>query len=176
MRERELERARDRLGRIKHEIEVLQLLLEVLQEAEREAKERYLFPVISRVRPYLQRLFPEADIEMDEDLNVTAISRAGAYQESFEHLSMGTQEQIAVLIRLAFAELLAERGQPAAVILDDALVFSDDLRMDTMFDILTHAARQMQVIVFTCRAQLFEGLGAKQLQLRDGDPEQLRSA
>ena len=175
-RERELERARDRLGRITHEIEVLRLLLEVLQEAEHEAKERYLFPVISRVRPYLQRLFPEAEIEMDEDLNVTAISRAGAYQESFEHLSMGTQEQIAVLIRLAFAELLAERGQPAAVILDDALVFSDDLRMDTMFDILTHAARQMQVIVFTCRAQLFEGLGAKQLQLRDGDPEQLRSA
>ena len=174
--EREFERARDRLGRIKHEIEVLRLLLDVLQEVERAAKERYLSPVISRVRPYLQRLFPEAEIEMDEDLNVTAISRAGAYQESFEHLSMGTQEQIAVLIRLAFAELLAERGQPAAVILDDALVFSDDRRMDTMFDILNHAARQMQVIVFTCRAQLFEGLGAKQLQLRDGDPEQLRSA
>ena len=42
-REREFERARDRLGRITHEIEVLRLLLEVLQEAEREAKERYLF-------------------------------------------------------------------------------------------------------------------------------------
>jgi uncharacterized protein YhaN len=62
---------------------------------------------------------------------------------------MGTQEQIAVLVRLAFAEMLAGQGRPAAVILDDALCFSDDPRMSLMFDILTKAAQKVQVVILS---------------------------
>ena len=174
--ERRHEQAEARVARMERQIEVRELALGALQEAEQEAKERYLAPVRERVRPYLQMLFPDAALDMDEDLQITGISRTADHSESFEHLSMGTQEQLAVLIRLAFAELLAEQGQPAAVILDDALVFSDDRRMQTMFDILNVAARRVQIIVFTCRAQLFEGLGAERLTLKQGDPEELRSA
>ena len=133
--------------------------------AESEARERYLAPVVSRVHPYLQMLFPSAEISMDEDLNIKGMSRRVGYEESFDHLSMGTQEQIAVLVRLAFAEMLIDQGAPGAVILDDALAFSDDRRMRLMFDILSHAAQRVQIVVFTCREQLFEGLGAHQLQL-----------
>ena len=89
---------------------------------------------------------------------------------------MGTQEQIAVLVRLAFAEMLVEQGQPATVVLDDALVFSDDRRMDRMFDILNMAARNIQVLIFTCREQLFEGIGGCHLSLETGDAEELLSA
>jgi uncharacterized protein YhaN len=89
---------------------------------------------------------------------------------------MGTQEQIAVLIRLAFAEMLVEQGHPATVILDDALVFSDDHRMNRMFDILNMAARNVQVVIFTCREQLFEELGGQQLSLQAGSAEELVSA
>lgn len=174
--ERRREQAEARVARMERQIAVRELALGALQEAEQQAKERYLAPVRDRVRPYLQMLFPDAALDMDEDLQITGISRVADHSESFEHLSMGTQEQLAVLIRLAFAELLAEQGQPAAVILDDALVFSDDQRMQTMFDILNVAARRVQIIVFTCRAQLFEGLGAERLTLKQGDPEELRSA
>ena len=48
--------------------------------------------------------------------------------EDFAVLSGGMKEQLAVLTRLAFAELLLGQGRPAAVILDDALAFSDDER------------------------------------------------
>ena len=89
---------------------------------------------------------------------------------------MGTQEQIAVLVRLAFAEMLVEQGYPATVILDDALVFSDDRRMGRIFDILNMAARNIQVIVLTCREQLFEGLGGRQLSLEPARCEELASA
>ena len=121
-------------------------------------------------------LFPNAEIGINEDLYITGASRHAGYEESFDHLSMGTQEQIAVLVRLAFAEMLIDQGAPAAVILDDALAFSDDQRMRLMFDILSHAAQRVQILVFTCREQLFEGLGAHQLQLATADPESLRSA
>ena len=169
----ELEQATRQLDRFSRELEVLDLLARTLRAAESEAKERYLAPVVNRVHPYLQMLFPNAEISMDENLNITGMSRRAGYEESFDHLSMGTQEQIAVLVRLAFAEMLVDQGAPAAVILDDALVFSDDQRMRLMFDILSHAAQRVQIVVFTCREQLFEGLGA---QLASGDPESLRSA
>ena len=172
----ELEQATRQCDHLEHEIKVLDLLDKTLSAAESEAKERYLAPVLNRVRPYLQMLFANAEISMDEDLNITGMSRRAGYEERFDHLSMGTQEQIAVLVRLAFAEMLVDQGAPAAVILDDALVFSDDQRMGLMFDILSHAAQRVQIVVFTCREQLFEGLGAYQLQLDPADPESLRSA
>ena len=172
----ELEQARRRRDRFERELEVLDLLADTLRAAESEARERYLAPVVNRVHPYLQMLFPNAEIGMDEDLNITGMSRIAGYEESFDHLSMGTQEQIAVLVRLAFAEMLIDQGAPAAVILDDALVFSDDQRMGLMFDILSHAAQRVQILIFTCREQLFEGLGAHQLKLATVGPESLRSA
>ncbi|CAN0542175.1 unnamed protein product, partial [Ectocarpus sp. 8 AP-2014] len=141
---RELERATDERHRADREVQVLNLLLTTLRAAEQEAKERYLSPVLNRVRPYLQLLFPGAEITIDEDLRIVGVTREAGYEEAFHHLSMGTQEQIAVLIRLAFAEMLVEQGHPATVILDDALVFSDDHRMNRMFDILNMAARNVQ--------------------------------
>ena len=173
---RELDFCEEERRRIAREVQVLSLLLSTLRAAEQDAKERYLSPVLNRVRPYLQLLFPGAEITIDENLHIVGVVREAGYEEAFHHLSMGTQEQIAVLIRLAFAEMLVEQGHPATVILDDALVFSDDRRMSRMFDILNMAAQNVQVIIFTCREQLFEELGGRQLSLLPGSSEELVSA
>ena len=162
--------------RLEREVKVLSLLLSTLRQAERSAKERYLSPVLKRVRPYLRLLFPRADIQIDENLHITGVVRETGHEEPFDHLSMGTQEQIAVLVRLAFAEMLVEQSRPAAVVLDDALVFSDDSRMSRMFDILNMAAHNVQVIIFTCREQLFEELGGNPLSLAAANTEELVSA
>ncbi|MCR9243310.1 MAG: AAA family ATPase [Rhodobiaceae bacterium] len=175
-KEREVELADDQLQRYAREVSVLSLLLSTLRSAETEAKERYLSPVLKRVRPYLQLLFPGAEVTIDENLHIVGVVREGGYEESFHHLSMGTQEQIAVLVRLAFAEMLVEQGHPATVILDDALVFSDDRRMERMFDILNMVAKSVQVIVFTCREELFEGVGGHQLSLQPRSEADLESA
>ncbi len=173
---RQLEICEREFGRLEREVQVLSLLLDTLRNAEREAKELYLSPVTDRMRPYLQRLFPGSDITIDEDLRITGVIREAGYEEPFPLLSMGTQEQIAVLVRLAFAEMLVEQGRPATVVLDDALVFSDDTRMERMFDILTVASRRVQILILTCREQLFENVGGHTLSLRSGDPEELISA
>lgn len=173
---RELALGEEEKHRLDREVKVLKLLLSTLRDAEQKAKERFLSPVIRRVRPYLQILFPNSDLILDEDLRITGVMRDGGYEESFEHLSMGTQEQIAVLIRLAFAEMLVEQGHPATVILDDALVFSDDRRIRRMFDVLNHASQKVQVLVLTCREQLFEELGGRSLFLKPGNPDDLLSA
>jgi chromosome segregation ATPase len=148
------------------EAAVLQLLQQTLREAEREAKALYLAPVVSRVEPYLKMLLPGTGLVLDENLSISAIQRNGT-AEAFDHLSDGTQEQLAVLTRLAFAELLLAQGRPATVILDDALAFSDDLRIERMFDILMRAGQNVQILVLTCRKRLFARLGAAELTIKE---------
>jgi energy-coupling factor transporter ATP-binding protein EcfA2 len=157
-------------AKYRRDVEALELLLRVLQDAERDAKERYVGPLVRRIRPYLEALFPGSDLEVDEAFRITAVARSGAV-EPFERLSEGTREQIAVLTRLAFAELLADQGRPAVVVLDDALVFSDDRRIEQMFEILARAAAKLQIIVLTCREQVFRSLAAHRLRV-----EQVRTA
>ena len=53
-------------------------------------------------------------------------------EEELAALSGGTQEQIALLTRLAFARLLARTGRPIPVILDDPLAFADDARLPAL--------------------------------------------
>lgn len=162
------EAERDRLVRevaeFEQEAAVLQMLLEVLQAAESEAKSRYLAPIVSRVEPYLKMLLPGADIVLHESLRIAELHRDGQ-NEDFDILSGGTQEQLAVLTRIAFAELLLGQGRPATVILDDALVFSDDDRIENMFDVLMRAGARVQIIVLTCRRRLFTRLGAAPLEI-----------
>ena len=146
------------------EVEALDLLLRVLRDAERAAKERYVGPLVRRIRPYLDALFPDADLEVDATFRIVTVARQGG-AEPFERLSDGTREQIAVLARLAFAELLADQGRPAVVVLDDALAFSDDQRIEQMFDILVHAAAKLQIILLTCRERVFARLPARRLRL-----------
>jgi DNA repair exonuclease SbcCD ATPase subunit len=175
-KEHEVELADEQFHRYEREVSVLSLLLSTLRSAESDAKERYLSPVLNRFRPYLQFLFPDAEVTIDENLHIVGVVRENSHEEEFDHLSMGTQEQIAVLVRLAFAEMLVEQGYPATVVLDDALVFSDDRRMGRMFDILNMAAQRVQIIVFTCREQLFEGIGGRHLSLEEVAEKDLESA
>ncbi len=165
-RDAEIERLGNTVAEFEKEAAVLGLLLETLEQAESEAKTRYLAPIVNRVQPYLKMLLPDTDIILDENLQISALTRAGQ-NEDFSLLSGGTREQLAILTRLAFAELLLGQGRPATVILDDALAFSDDERIESMFDVLMRAGEQVQIIVLTCRKKLFSRLGAAQI-LIDG--------
>jgi uncharacterized protein YhaN len=119
---------------------------------------------VDRLGPYLELVFPDARPSFGEGFALTALERAGG-QEGLERLSEGTQEQLAVLVRLGFGRLLAESGTPAPLILDDALVYADDARIDRMFEALRLAARSHQVLVLTCRERTFASLGGHRIAI-----------
>ena len=113
----------------------------------------------------LRLFWPEAELRLDpETLLPTALVRTGT-EEHFDILSGGTQEQIALLVRLAFARMLAKTGAPAPVILDDAIVHTDDDRIERMFDALTRQAHDLQIVVFSCRQKAFRDLGGRRLDI-----------
>jgi DNA repair exonuclease SbcCD ATPase subunit len=160
-----LEAALAHRARVEREVKVLQRLQSALEFARTEARDRYFEPVAGELRPLLHLLWPDAELQWaDETLLPQALIRHGQ-PESVDILSGGTQEQIAFLVRLAFARLLAKGGRPAPVILDDALVFTDDDRIERMFDALHRQAGDLQIIVLSCRQRAFRDLGGRVLQI-----------
>jgi uncharacterized protein YhaN len=153
------------------EAAILTLLRDTLNQADREARARTLAPLMTRLSPYLQALFPRARLSLGEDFLITGLSRLDAIGaeetdgEAFDALSHGTREQIAILSRLAFADMLLAAGKPAFLVLDDALAFADPVRMERMFDILADAGRRMQILVLTCREDVAAGLGGTRVRL-----------
>ena len=151
-------------ARLQERIATLRLLRDTVGGCLAEGRERYYEPVRRHLRPYLNDLFPGAELELGDGYTITGIKRSRS--ESFRRLSGGTQEQIAVLVRLAMGALLAERGGNVPIILDDALVYCDDDRINLMFDALSRAGRHQQIIVLTCRLRSFAPLGGHTLRVQ----------
>ena len=152
--------------RLKRRADAIMLLRSTLQTAERKAKEQYLLPVTDRIRPYLEILLPGTELTLTESMEVIGLKRKGV-EEPFSSLSLGTREQIAVIVRLAFADLLHAQGQPAAVVLDDAIAYADAERLDRMLLVLRRAAQRSQILVLTCRERDYERAGAPIIRLSD---------
>ncbi len=150
---------------MQEEAAALQLLARELGAVATRTRDRFTKPVIERLAPYLQLMLPQARLVLGEDLAPHALER-GPTVEDFARLSGGTQEQLALLVRLAFARLLADTGSAAPLILDDALTNADDDRIMRMFAALQHAAQSHQVLVLTCRERTFESLGGNRIALR----------
>ncbi|HEY5795458.1 MAG TPA: DNA-binding protein [Bosea sp. (in: a-proteobacteria)] len=160
-----------RLAGLEREVALLTRLRDALEAARAEARDHYFAPVMGELRPLLGLLFEDATVTFDEEtLLPRTVSRNGL-EEPVGVLSGGMREQLAVLTRLAFARLLAKDGQPAPVILDDALVYSDDDRIERMFDALHRQASNQQIIVFSCRQRAFAQLGGTILRMVPWTPE-----
>lgn len=156
--------ARAALERVTEDAEVIKLLRDTLDEARDETSAKFVGPVAQQARRYIERLLPGCELVFSEELQLEAVKRGGV-SEGCEDLSQGTQEQLAVLTRIAFAELLLAQGQPVSLILDDPFAYSDDTRLDLMIDILNEVSERMQVIVLTCRDRAFRHVPATRVAI-----------
>ena len=159
------EMAQAEAARLAERVEVLKLLRSTVEDCYARRRAQLNAPLMRHLRPFLNDVFPESEVELGEDFAISGLSRLNTQSELFGRLSLGTQEQVAVLVRLAMGAMVCERGEDVPVILDDALVFSDDARIEQMFDAISRAGRNQQVIVLTCRARSFASLGGRQLRI-----------
>ena len=144
--------------RLSQHVGSLNLLCKVIKEEIQKTKELVVKPLTEAMRPYLRILFPDSDPIINENFCLQNILRKGV-QESFENLSLGTREQLAILIRLAYADILAENGAPPIIVLDDALVNTDDNRREKMKQILYRASQKYQIILLTCHGNAYRDCG-----------------
>lgn len=147
----------------------LDLLLGLLK-GKRQALTRQLqAPLQKHLDHYLKLLFPHASLTVDENLTPEILTRQPATEPQsggVQSLSYGTREQMGLISRFAYADLLREAGKPTLIILDDALVHSDPARLGQMKRILFDAATRHQVLLFSCHPDNWRDLGvpARELQ------------
>jgi hypothetical protein len=144
----------------------LSLLDRVLVEERDSAVAQLRAPLTERLGHYLKRIFPQSALELGDDLSPLALQREGRI-DTLDALSFGTREQMGILARFAYADLLKASGRPTLLMLDDAAVHTDSTRRDALKRALLDAATRHQILLFTCHPELWDDLGVKQRAIDD---------
>jgi energy-coupling factor transporter ATP-binding protein EcfA2 len=156
-------RAARRLGELQQRAQALTLLRDRLQAHRQAALTRLQAPLQHHLQRYLGLLFPGAALTLSPTLVPTVLQRpqAGGQAErgALDELSFGAREQLGLISRLAYADLLQEAGRPTLIILDDALVHTDAQRLNQMKRVLFDAATRHQVLLFSCHPEWWRDLG-----------------
>jgi uncharacterized protein YhaN len=76
-------------------------------------------------------------------------------------LSLGTIEQVYLLLRAAVVEIFAQNGEPIPLLLDDPLVHADTKRMGNALQIINALAESHQIFYFTKDPAVFEHFQGK---------------
>lgn len=155
----ELESEQRRYRQLDRRARALTLLHQLLSEKRQQLTRRLQAPLQKHLDHYLQLLFPQATLEVDENLMPGRLLRQGQDAGEFDALSFGAREQMGLISRLAYADLLREAGRPTLIILDDALVHSDQPRLGQMKRILFDAAQRHQVLLFSCHPDKWRDMG-----------------
>lgn len=159
----ELESALQRERQLGRQAEALDLLQNLLQEKKSQLTQKLQQPLQIRIRHYLRLLLPEAELQVDENLIPHQLVRQhsqGVTHDEIDQLSFGAREQTSLITRFAYADLLQSVGRPTLVILDDALVHSDEQRLDLMKRVIHDAAKRHQIILFTCHPEKWSDMAA----------------
>ena len=111
----------------------------------------------------------------DHFLPETLLASDGATEFLIGEESIGTIEQIALMVRLALGSTLSSPEEPVVAMLDDPLTHSDVVRLDRMRAVLKNAsggdtastltAGPLQVVLFTCHPEWFAVDGAQVIDL-----------
>jgi energy-coupling factor transporter ATP-binding protein EcfA2 len=172
----ELERNEQRYRELDRRARALDLLADQLKAKRQALTLRLQAPLLKHLNHYLQVLMPGASLSLDESLRPVALQAGGADRlglrdgshaaGGFDDLSFGTREQISLISRLAYADLLKEADRPTLIILDDCLVNTDATRMSQMKRILYDAATRHQILLFSCHPERWQDLGTPAREVR----------
>lgn len=161
LRQEALRQARALLAEREAELAALRDLIQRLEAQTRRIVQHYAAEFDRVVHKYLAPVFGQrvqVAVSLGDQGDSFApigdlqVDRQGFLSSRFAALSRGAQEQVAVAIRLAAAEVLAKEGDgKLPILLDDSFVHSDAARMLGLRAMIeTAGAAGLQVIVFTC--------------------------
>jgi chromosome segregation ATPase len=166
------EEAEGRWRRVQRRAEAAALLVDTLERHRAATLARYSAPLTDAIGRLATTVLGEpVHIELDvHDLAIARVHRLATGSLAIEELSAGAKEQIALATRVAAAQLVArgpdaDRGVP--IVLDDVLGSSDPDRLARLVGMLRTVAVDAQVIVLTCQAARYRGLGPVHVERLD---------
>lgn len=133
-------------------------LFDTMCEERDKASRAYVAPLKDKIERLGRLVFdPSFQVTIDDDLKITSRTVSGV-TVPFDYLSGGTREQLSLMYRLSCSMIVAKDGG-TPVILDDALGYTDPERLKLMGAVLAVAARECQIVIFTCVPERYAFIG-----------------
>ena len=149
---RELEAEHER---VEFELEALTAALDELALADEEMRSEFSPALAKSAASVLSRLTGGAYTELTLDRELNALVRCAGepvlHESAF--LSRGTADQLYLALRLALCDMLLGGEDPCPIVLDDALINFDDVRMGYALDYLAEMAQHRQILLFSCHSR-----------------------
>ncbi|MFK8031924.1 MAG: hypothetical protein AB8G18_16960 [Gammaproteobacteria bacterium] len=156
--ERKRNQLKDELEEKRRRAVAARRLWETLNRHRDNARQAYIQPLKTAIEN-LGRIVFGSDFEVTVNDDWTLSSRTlNGVTLPFGSLSIGTQEQLSILTRLAAAQIVSKHGG-VPLIIDDALGFSDPARLETMGAAIAAAGKSCQIIILTCVPERFTHVG-----------------
>lgn len=166
------EEAEAHVRRMQRRADAAELLVDTLERHRAATLARYSAPLVDAIGRLATAILGEqVGVELGaKDLAVVRVHRPATGSLAVEELSAGAKEQVALAARVAAAQLVArgpdaDRGVP--IVLDDVLGSSDPERLARLVGVLRMVAVDAQVIVLTCQAARYRGLGPVHVERLD---------
>jgi len=137
------------------------LLYQTLSAHLEHVRQSYVAPFTTQIDRIGRGVFgQDLHVEIDSTLSVVARQLNGSRLE-WDQLSSGAREQLGLIVRLAAARLIdPDDGVP--VILDDALVYSDPVRVRHVLAEVAQGAQTSQIVVFTSAPKRYDSVPGAQ--------------
>lgn len=157
--ERNLEETQQTLDSTRQRAAAIKLLWDTLNRQRDAARKTYVRPLKVAVERLGKIVFGGSfEVEVGDDWALLTRTLNGITLP-FEYLSVGTREQLGILVRLAAAQIVAKHGG-VPLIIDDALGFSDPTRLETVGAAIAAAGKESQIIILTCTPGRFTHVGS----------------
>ncbi|MCC8164996.1 MAG: hypothetical protein LIQ31_02315, partial [Planctomycetes bacterium] len=157
--ERDLAEAEERRDRLEQAAAAARLLYETMRQHRAAARREYTEPLKKKVEELGRWIWNQSfSVELDDESLSIRTRTLDGVTVPFDSLSGGTREQLSLIFRAACSMIVSEsEGMP--LILDDALGYTDPERLQVMGAVLARAARECQILVFTCVPERYAFVG-----------------
>lgn len=153
--ERQLRSMQEQLAQLQGEYDALAMALGSLRTANVALQNRFS-PELGRRAAEIFADMTGSDwssILLDREFHLSAETDRDPTRRNVQLLSTGTADQLYLAVRLAICEMILPLEQNPPLILDDALLTFDDMRLGKTLDYLTRLGEKRQILLFTCQGR-----------------------
>jgi len=157
--ESELAEQKTKLESLNAQFDALALAIETLEEADAELQSRFSPQLSKKAAEYFAFLTGQRydEVTIAKDLSAKVRKSGDSVGHETDFLSEGATDQLYLALRLAVCEL-ALPGDACPMVLDDALVNFDEVRMARAMELIRKIAESRQVLLFTCHDREYKYL------------------
>ena len=137
------------LKKYKHDYALLMWAADLLKEADKHLKDRYIAPIKNNFISYAGLLETALGEKVTMTPNIEIRYERNGIERSEKHLSAGQRSICAFCFRMALIDNMYTEEKPF-LILDDPFVNLDQKHMDRVKEMLKKLSEKLQLIYFTC--------------------------